>query len=669
MTTDETITAASAKTDNEKLHDEVLDAIRSRTTWEQRQRVWYQMRHEGLRRLASPFPGAADLHYPLIDGVIDAFKPYYFSQIVQGDKLAQFTATEQKSDLYADAAAEWFSWYTCQNTEFIQMALSCIDTMCLRARGIVKVWWNVEEERLQFEAVDPQFLIVPPGTTDLDKADWIVHVKRLSRRQYEREKRYRQDAEFVTSICGDADSQGGAGMATEDKFLREGITHDFTKDIVLIWEVYEQTTNGWKVRTFSPVKPTEDVRPPFDLIYKSKDKAMQPFQDFVFEIKDLGWYAARGVAERLAPFEASLCKLWNEKHDFMTFANKPVFTASDPLPNTGNFRFGPGELLPKGVMPMEMPQPPGSIEADMMMQRSVAEQYIAVPSAGIAPDPMRGGSREGNPTATQVNYQAQLASGGTNLRGYVFRMSLIKLFRKSWALVCQFKPKSLTYRFADELKTLPDTAMNECYQIEPNGSPDAWNRNDRIGRAYARFQTFNNDPMINQEELRKEALGAEDGRLVRKLFVGQGMTEANEKQDEALDIVLMMAGWPAIVKPGENHYLRLQVILGKLLQLQQTHAPVDPIAKEAIKQHIHQHLGFLQQQDPKAFRMAVEAFQALEEAHAPAAMQLPQSPMGPPQLPQAGQPGPGMMPQPAPMPGNGPSLNAQPKPQLEAAMS
>jgi FMN phosphatase YigB (HAD superfamily) len=56
-------------------HDDIMAALTARKHWEQRQATWYQMRHDGLRRRNKPWPNAADMHYPLADGIIEKLKP------------------------------------------------------------------------------------------------------------------------------------------------------------------------------------------------------------------------------------------------------------------------------------------------------------------------------------------------------------------------------------------------------------------------------------------------------------------------------------------------------------------------------------------------------------------------------------------------------------------
>ena len=70
-----------------KLFESAHNILLSRLTWESKQRLYYQMRHDGLRRIRKPFPTAADMHYPQIDMAIRRLKPFWMGQVQSGDRL------------------------------------------------------------------------------------------------------------------------------------------------------------------------------------------------------------------------------------------------------------------------------------------------------------------------------------------------------------------------------------------------------------------------------------------------------------------------------------------------------------------------------------------------------------------------------------------------------
>src|SRR3954454_1235964 len=81
---------SAGRRDLRALHGKICGDLRSRQAWLSRQSAWYQMRHDGLRRKSKPFPGAADLHYPLADSIIEKLKPFYFNQLFATETVAEF---------------------------------------------------------------------------------------------------------------------------------------------------------------------------------------------------------------------------------------------------------------------------------------------------------------------------------------------------------------------------------------------------------------------------------------------------------------------------------------------------------------------------------------------------------------------------------------------------
>lgn len=593
-----------------KLHTQIITAITDRTVWEQRQRIWYQMRHDGLRRKNKPFEGAADMHFPLIDTALEKLKPFYWNQITQQENLAEFQA---RADLPVDAAAGCAGWLTYQikeHTDFEADALSVIDTMLLRGRGILKAYWDAIEERICIKVIDPLYFIVPKKAGKLEEMDWFVEVQHFTKAKYKRDRRFDQNPEIIDQICGRGRTTDGDPTDFEDeKQSREGLTFSDDTNVIVIWEVYRKTQGGWTVETYSPTRPDLKLRKPYGVGLKWQGKPVLPYvTDFQMEIKDKGWYAPRGVAERLAPFEAYCSKVWNDKCDFLTFAGKPLFTRDQPLTNTANISFRPGEVLPQGVAPAPMQEPPFALDQEMMLTRQVGEQSIQVPDFGIGE---KGGKEPRS--ATEVSYIQALTSTGVDMKAKIFRLALAKTYRLFWAILIQHKRNDAAYYIAKERKVLPEQAMVDNYLIQPSGNVESWNKAQRVQVAVARFQLLKGHPNVNQEELVKDVIAADDPLLVKTLWMPTNVKAATEVEDEALEIMLMEKGFNAVAKPEEDHVTRLKVLVGRLQQLDQLGQALDPVAMQVMQQHVAQHIQLLQQQNPALAKQIAQQIQMMSQ--------------------------------------------------------
>lgn len=647
------------------LFEKGLEVISSRAVWEQKQRAFYMMRHDGLRRRGKPFPTAADLHFPLVDMNIRKMKPFWISQALASDRIAQFTALrEQLADTTA-AAADFFNFEVRQRTNYARKLRSAVDAMLLRGRGVLKVTVDpFDDYRIVFEAVDPMFILMPDSAVDFEDADWFVHVRHMTVAQYERDRRYVQDPFVINQIKGSRDRDFSQYFM--DKQAREGITHTRQGDEIILWEHYTKTMGGAAVTTYCPQAPEVQVRKPFGVPYKVGGKVSVPFFSFTMEIKDEGWYSPRGIAELDAAFEAYMCKLWNEKADAMTFGNRPVFTSENEIPNTANIRWNPGEFIPGNVKPVVMPQPAMSFDQELMFVRAVSEQVVSMPDFGIVDaNQVTGKAR----TATENNRIAQLQSVSSDDNGVLFREDLGRMYRHVWGLMLQFRRKDVTYFVADQLRKLPDQAVHDQYLVEPEGTPDQWNRQLRFARSMARLQMFRGVPNVDQDVLVRDALNADDPRLAAKALIPSSQKAASEAEDEAMEIGILKEGFPAVVMPGEDHATRIHVLVGWLQKQAATGAAMDPIAKQRVQEHLATHFMVLKQQQPEAARALQQQVLAAEGGGAPAAG--PGAEAGPTGAPAPGEAPPGPGPGPGPgVGGNGaPGSNGAAKPGVRESVA
>ena len=565
------------------LQGQILTSIEQRSPWELRQTRWYELRHHGLRRTNKPWPKAADLHWPLIDTAIEKLKPLFLQQALGMDVVASFVPMRQQLNAYTKVAEDWFNYKIREKTNFVDEVLSWVDYTLMSGRGVMKCFWNPGDKRVGFEAVDPMYFVVPPYTVDLQDADWAVHVMPMSVGAYKRmagQFGWKADSKTIAKIRGNPqedDNIPGAASENDAKQLREGITYTSNTDGVIVWEVYRKTDAGkWEVYLYSPAAVDLDLRDPMELPY---DHGQLPFVDFPYEIKDKGWFSPRGVCEILAPFELSMTSMWNHKHDAMTLYNRPLFRAERELPNSINLRFQPGQILPYGVAPVQMPQPPVSFDQELNQTRAVAENRIGSPDYTMGTIMSGGSDRR---TATEIqSINAQAMQSG-DLRARLFRMALGKLYRQAWALYVQYDSKSLRYRFAEDSLEADPVALHDQYELEPKGGMDMVSRQVMVQQAINRKQLFMNSPWVDQVELDKSIMELDDPSLVKRLLRDPGQKQVDELEDEAKTIPTLLVGVPVPAKPGQNYAGRIGVLMQYLNGAMQQGQVLSPVARNAF---------------------------------------------------------------------------------------
>lgn len=605
----------------QELFAAIVRDIDQRTRWENRQGQLYKGRYRGLRRTNPPWPGCSDVNWPLVDGIIDKLKPIYFGQLFASDLLATFFPTAEASGIAAQlatAAAQWFDFRLKQESNLEQEILYAIDYMLMLGRPVVKTLWDAERNEITFRAIAPGNIIVPASTRSLVDADRIVHVLVFTPEGYRREAGFRQGDEFLKRITGRGieRTHQGEGAVVREHLRRAGITEG-QDDQIIVWEVWQQQRRGqWIYECFSPLAPEDDVKPRTEHPYEHGEP---PFVDFPYEVTQPDWLAPRGACEILLPYQAELTKLLNEKNDALTFFNRPLFQTDRDVPNAVNLRFHPGQILPFGVKPVAMPTPPIDWERQMLLMRDIAERQIAVPDYGMSQVQDIRRAR----TATEIEQLTSVSQQSADLRMRIFRMSLGRLFQQAFALLRQYANRRLAVWIDDALVNIPAEALKGQYRIRPSGSADGVTRQQMWRKAVARLQLFANDPFINQAELRKSVLEADDSGLVKRLFQDPQVSQATQAEDQILEIGIMKLGHPALVTSADDHATHLRAILHYVQTQARAGAQPGPVEAQLLADHIEAHLQGLQQRDPKQARMAWDAFAVVGAA-------LPQqSPNGP----------------------------------------
>ena len=561
------------------------------------------MRTDGLRRKVKPWPNASDIHFPLVDTTINKLKPAFFQQAMGLDVLATFVPMRSQMAGFTTAAEHWFSYKLHEKSNYATEVMSWIDHMLVSGHSVMKTFWNPDSKQVEFQAVDPMYVIVPPWTKDISTADRITQVMPMSLESYKRAGIYKTDKNLISKLVGaKVQDSGMIDDLKYDKEIREGITHSPDEDQVIVWEVYTHDEDGkWVMQCFSPQAPDTPLRETMEVPF---DHDKPPFVSCKYEITDGGWYSPRGVCEMLAPFEASLTKTWNEKMDASTLFNKPLFRAERDLPNSVNLRLNPGQILPFGIAPVQMPNTPMDFDKDMMQTQSIAEQRVTVPDYGIMSDRDRR-------TATEIESVNAQAQQNMDLRLRLFRQALGDLFRQAFSILLQFDKKSLQYRFLEDSLSVDPVALHDEYQLEPRGGMDMVSKVMLLNKAVQRKQLFMNSPWINQVELDKSILELEDPSLVPRLVQDPNEKEGSEVTDEKKIIPALLVGEQIPVQEGQDYRVRIGVIMQFLEKSMQSGMQFSPQAQQAISGRLGELLNAFETVDTnnaRALRKDVEEY-------------------------------------------------------------
>jgi hypothetical protein len=655
--------------DNAELFEEINSDLRDRQNWESRQVLWAKMRGSGVGRASRPWAGAANLHVPIADTIITKLKPYYIVWVFGPELLASFYSLDDQGDSYTDAVAQWFDYKVREISNFTEQVICAVDSLLQNGLGILKTFWDDGAQKLSFTSIHPYFVIVPPYSSfDFQKADRVVHVMQFSKEEYLRgaeAKGFNTDEAFLDTITG----EGKPDPKYEQyRYTAEGLSYSRLKELIILWEVYIKQTDGLvQVKTFSPMQPDEPARADFKLPYEHKQI---PLTMIPYEMTDAGFYSSRGVCELVQMYEASACKAWNEKLDYMSIANRPVLSTQGGSINAQNIRWEPGAVYDSVLQLVQQPAPPVSFEEEINANRSMAEQRVGIPDFGVgAPD-----RPQGNKTATETNVITSVMQQSNDLRARILKGSITRVFEQGWSLLKQYDSQSLDYFWRNQRLTLDDAAFDNKFVLKPNGSVDGYSREREIQKLMQLRQLSAGAPWIKTPEIDKKIVELMDAQWVAEIYEEPQDIQADQQEDQAVENSLMMDGFLPRVMPNDDHLVHLQTLDGFIGWKGQQGQPVPPQLMQIFMQHMGMHIQAARQNKqyweqhaqeimPFQAKMAqtmkqMQQQQAAQQqagaamanlrggaigaqtasGSAPAGMAPPPVPGAPPNLPQPGQP-------------------------------
>ena len=573
--------------DESELYEQICDDLKDRQAWESRQILWSKMRNQGVKRTRKPWPGAADMHVPIGDTIINKLKAYYVQWIFGPELLASFYALEDQGDSYTDSVAQWFDYQVRENTNFPTMAICAIDSLLQNGMGFLKPYWDSGKERLAFASIHPYFVIVPPWTQELAEADRVVHVMHMSEADYLRSaepRGYNTDEDYIESIKGEGKPDQ---KYEQSRYVAEGLSYSRLKDLIILWEVYIRGSDGQiEVQTFSPLQPDEPARAPFKLPYQHKQI---PIIQLPYELLDAGFFSSRGAMELVQMYEASACKMWNEKLDFMSIANRPVLSTQGGSINAQNIRWEPGAVYDSVLQLVQQPPPPVNFDEEVQNNRSMAEQRVGMPDFGIGD---QSDSQGQNKTATETNAITTVMQQSNDLRARVTKNSITMVFEQAWSILRQYKSNDLNYFWRKRRITLDDAAFDNAYVLRPNGSVDGYSREREIQKLMQLRQLAQGSPWIKLPEIDRKIIELMDSTWIMQVFSEPQDIQQDEEMKQAVENSVMIDGYLPSVLPTDAHVLHLQILDGFLgwTQNPTNGVKIGPTVMPTFLQHATSHV-------------------------------------------------------------------------------
>jgi hypothetical protein len=416
-----------------------------------------------------PYPGAPNVVDPILDDLTTSKTDQEMGMIWNSPEIAYFIPLDDDMPPeYGPMAQTGFNTFLRHRCAYRQKKEESVDTKNLRGFSITKQISDEDTEGAfpSFETIDPKDLIVDSTVRNLQKAEQITHIQRLSIRELKGkpaskgwnktavaavvEQLSKTDEEGTTSVQESAKDDNSTFKVTKDLV---GInTSDTSKNEIVVWEVAHYATK-WDVAnsnnivsegdkcvtTICPDVPeqllhtvrwigddeivvmddeaglrelfaaeTEGREPDLTETIPGKDKPW-PYIQHRNENRSRGYYDSRGIGHTCMDNQIIATAVLNGKLVQLDYSMSPVFEGGGSNPNQQNVTIKPGVLLPDGIKQVAMKSVDQSLAFEQDAQRRVASQRTAAGGGLFSGEVSE--SRKLQKTATEV--QADEAQGNT----------------------------------------------------------------------------------------------------------------------------------------------------------------------------------------------------------------------------------------------------------------
>lgn len=396
-----------------------------------------------------------------------------------------------------------------QLTQVVQQILQGALTIKLIYRTVIY-------DSIDWKAINPLDVIVPPRATSLDEAEFIAIVHKITTDELRRKARdgyfnigpvdevaskieTRSKNTYV--IESEFDTPSGLGRFGINEALDaiEGLSTGQIEEpnSTTIIEVYAQIdidNDGFLERVVLWYHPaTMTILALYRYPYPFTE---WPITQYTFERTNNRIYGPRGIAEMLSVFQKEVNSQHNTRLDAMQVSLMPMFQMRSSAGQLKkNIKFFPGSIIPVQQVGDISPlvnniQPLTEFLREENFTKNLAEQYIGVFDPGLLSN---------NPserrTATEVEAVVNQIQSVFGQDARLFQMSMARTHRQLWHLLIEFAPETLYFRVTgeDQPRFSKKSEIAFDYDLVPSGTPANTSKQLEMARAREAMQLFVQD--------------------------------------------------------------------------------------------------------------------------------------------------------------------------------
>ena len=583
----------TSQTPKQKLRADISKDISMRSEWFDKRLRLRGMRL-GERRKNLPYRNAPNFVDPIIDDNVRSITSSENQILWSGRAIANFLPLNEeaaKLKRHAEIAFNTLLKFTLNIRAKVE---SLLDTKNQDGMAIAKMISNHDDYlRLMgedavipdFEDVDPLDVYVPTGTREIKNAVRITHVLKLS----EGELRRRADrgdwknVEQVILACrrDTAAGHGTRGSTDDDAPAMIGlIRSDPSVDKFVLWEVYHEE-KGERTRTIMCPDNAEieiksipwewpEVQQETVVVDEQTGEATGvveeiglpirrwPFFQFRFEGRTRDYYDVRGGAEMLEDNQKIGTQFLNIRGTHFDFYGKPLLSGGSQRAGLAKFKWQPGEMMPEGVAPAQLPQLDPALDFSVDRERANAARRVGGSQGGL----LSAQNQRERKTATEVNKETGISTGLTSDSIQRFAEPFSDLFTEMWTFLKHHPIKLPMINTQLEFRGFTEMAIFDAKFIVI-ASPNAMSANPQmVLQQLTQLSPFlQNNPAVDIIEFTRMLVDQIDPHLTDRVVL-----DPNRQEGEGVPLVQQVQGLQGAVQQLAEQVQGIGQALGPILQ-------------------------------------------------------------------------------------------------------
>lgn len=452
-------------------------------------------------------------------------------------------------------------------------------------------------------------IIVPPGTTDLQRAPRVTHDMWFTLQELkEKAASGVYDKSVIEQLVEDQGINDDSLTSTAWD-LAEGVSTKETKSTSELFNVRECQTwyegkkwvfswleeigNSTKKTDENPANQSVKVVQEVDFPY---DHGMWTYVKHDHELKNKRWYSSRGVPEQIRGMQYIMEKSFNARVIRDEYNNNPMFRVSRQLGMSGDeIRLKPGQVIEAEAGEIE--QINKAITTDISSERieqqakAYIEEYQSIVDFSVRSAVNQGGSR----TATEIQAVRGAAQQQLNTEVAIFLESLSEVANQMFLILRQIVrgPRVV----GNVLLEPSDFEINAT--VSWVGSVEASNHELQMAKALQRIDVLTKIALpagiMTQENLYlslKDWLEKDPEIEDPNMFITMPQeVQVDEAEDQMSEIIMMQNGFNPVVKPKDNHEVHIAVMEQYLnSEIGASLIQSNPAFNQAFQQHLNIHL-------------------------------------------------------------------------------